>query len=98
VEVGSITGEVSLLWRERDRYDGEVLLLTLDPDDPLAQSTFEVRGALAGRLDEDALSEGMRVRVDLRSETVEVVNQETGETEDRARPVVVDVVVLVELP
>src|SRR5689334_21879006 len=31
VEVGSITGEVSLLWRERDRYDGEVLLLTLDP-------------------------------------------------------------------
>jgi hypothetical protein len=40
----------------------------------------------------------MRVRVDLRSETVEVVNQETGETEDRARPVVVDVVVLVEPP
>src|SRR5262245_47583906 len=69
----SVTGLISLLWRDVDPYEGPVVLLTLDADDPRDQSTFEVRGALAGRLGEGALQEGMRVRVDCRSETVEVV-------------------------
>ena len=36
----------------------------------------------------------MRVRVDCRAETIEVVNVENGETSDEDRAVVVDVVVL----
>jgi hypothetical protein len=90
----SVTGAISLLWRDVDPYAGPVVLLSLDPDDPGDQSTFEVRGALADRLGEGALEEGMRVRVDCRSETVEVVNLENGETSDEERAVVVDVVVL----
>jgi len=89
----SVVGEISLIWHDVDAYHGDVMLLSLDTDEPLAQSTFEIRGALAGRL-EGALAEGMRVRVDCRPETVELVNQETGETHDADRPVVVDVVVL----
>jgi len=90
----SVTGRISLLWRDVHPYEGPVLLLTLDPDDPRDQSTFEVRGPLADRLGEGALDEGMRVRVDCRSETVELVNVENGETSDEERAVVVDVVVL----
>jgi hypothetical protein len=94
VVIVSITGEVSLLWQDADRYQGDVLLLSLDTDEPLQPNTFEIAGSLAARLKDGVLAEGMRVRVDCRSETVEVVNQETGETADEERPVVVDVVVL----
>lgn len=90
----SITGEVSLLWQDVDPYAGDVILMTLDPDEPLQMDTFEIRGDLALRLKDGALEEGMRVRVDCRAETVEVVNLETGETSDEDRAVVVDVVVL----
>jgi hypothetical protein len=90
----SITGEVSLLWQEVDPYRGDVILMSLDTDDPLRLNTFEIRGELAGRLKDGALAEGMRVRVDCRAETVEVVNLETGETSDETSAVVVDVVVL----
>lgn len=90
----SITGEVSLLWQDVDPYAGDVILMTLDPDEPLQIDTFEIRGDLAGRLKDGVLEEGMRVRVDCRAETVEVVNLETGETSDEDRAVVVDVVVL----
>lgn len=90
----SITGEVSLLWQDLDRYQGDVLLLSLDTDEPLQPNTFEIAGDLARRLKDGVLAEGMRVRVDCRSEIVEVVNVENGETSDEERPVVVDVVVL----
>jgi len=96
-ELGTVTGEVSLLWREWDPYRGEILLLTLEAEDPRAPSTFEMSGPLAERLG-SALAEGVRVRVELRAETVEVVNQETGDTEDADRPAVVDVVVLPSPP
>ena len=89
----SVTGEISLLWRDVHPYEGDVLLLSLDVDDPSDQNTFEVRGPLVARLG-DALEEGMRVRVDCRAETVEVVNVENGETSDALRAVVLDVVVL----
>lgn len=90
----SITGEVTLLWEEVDPYEGRVILITLDTDEPMRLDTFEIRGEVAGRLPAGALAEGMRVRVDCRAETVEVVNVENGETSDEARAVVVDVVVL----
>jgi hypothetical protein len=90
----SITGEVSLLWQETDPYRGEVLLVSLDTDVPLQPNTFEIEGDLARRLKDGVLEEGMRVRVDCRAETIEMVNAETGETSDEERPVVVDLVVL----
>lgn len=93
----TITGEVSLLWHDRDPYRGDVLLLTLDLDPAqagAAPDTFEIEGPLALRLGDGALVEGMRVRVECRAETVEVVSPETGETSDEERPVVLDVVVL----
>ena len=90
----SITGEISLLWQDVDPYDGDLILMSLDTDEPLRMNTFEIRGDLAGRLKDRALEEGMRVRVDCRAETVEVVNVETGETSDEESAVVVDVVVL----
>ncbi|MEW6581639.1 MAG: hypothetical protein AB1416_02630 [Actinomycetota bacterium] len=93
-EMRSISGEVTLLYRHVDRYGGDVVLLTLDTDELLALNTFEVRGELASRLSPGVLDEGMRVRIDCRSETVEMVNIENGETHDREWPVVVDVVIL----
>lgn len=90
----SITGEISLLWQEVDPYAGDVLLMTLDTDEPMRMDTFEIGGPLAARLKDGVLAEGMRVRVDCRSETIEMVNLENGETTDENRAVVVDVVVL----
>jgi hypothetical protein len=90
----SITGAVSLLWQERDRYRGDLLLVTLDTDEPLVMDTFEIAGPLAERLKDGVLEEGMRVRVECRRETVEVVNPETGDTTDEDSAVVVDVVLL----
>lgn len=90
----SITGEISLLWQDVDPYAGDVLLLTLDTDEPMRMNTFEIRGDLAARLKDGLLEEGMRVRVDCRAETIEMVNLENGETSDEDRAVVVDVVVL----
>jgi hypothetical protein len=90
----SITGEIALLWRDVDPYEGDVILLSLDTDETLALNTFELRGELAGRFPEGALEEGMRVRVVCHTDTIEVVNQETGETSDEERAVVVDVEVL----
>ncbi len=92
----SIIGEVSLLWRDTDRYDGDVVLFSLDTDEPLALNTFEVAGALATLAEKRGVEEGVRVRVDCRWETVEVVNVDTGETSDGARAVVIDVVVLTD--
>lgn len=90
----SITGEISLLWRDVDPYAGPVILLSLDTDETLALNTFELVGDLATRHPEGALEEGMRVRIDCRADTIEVVNHDTGETSDEERAVVVDVVVL----
>lgn len=90
----SITGEISLLWEDVDPYQGDVILMSLDTDPPLQLNTFELRGELAARLKDGVLAEGMRVRVDCRRETVEVVNLETGATSDEDRAVVEDVVVL----
>ncbi len=90
----SITGEIALLWQDVDPYQGDVILMSLDTDEPLQMNTFELRGDLALRLKDGILEEGMRVRVDCSSDTIEVVNMETGETSDEERPVVVDVVVL----
>jgi hypothetical protein len=90
----SITGEISLLWHDVDPYRGDVILMSLDTDEPRRMNTFEIRGDLAERLKGGVLEEGMRVRVDCRAETVEVVNLETGETTDEESAVVVDVVVL----
>jgi len=90
----SITGEISLLWQDRDPYAGDVLLMSLDTDEPLRMNTFEIRGGLAERLKDGVLAEGMRVRVECRAETIEVVNVENGETSDEDRAVVTDVIVL----
>jgi hypothetical protein len=90
----SITGEISLLWQDVDPYAGDVLLMTLDTDDPMRMNTFEISGELAVRLKDGVLEEGMRVRVECRSETIEMVNLENGETTDEDRAVVLDVVVL----
>lgn len=92
--VQSITGEISLLWEDVDPYAGDVILLTLDTDEPMRMNTFEISGELAARLKDGVLAEGMRVRVDCRAETIEMVNLENGETSDENRAVVVDVVVL----
>ena len=90
----SITGEISLLWQDRDPYAGDVLLMSLDTDEPFRMNTFEIRGGLAERLKDGVLAEGMRVRVECRAETIEVVNVENGETSDEDRAVVIDVIVL----
>ncbi len=90
----SIDGEISLLWQDVDRYQGDVILMSLDTDEPMRMNTFEISGELAARLKDGALEEGMRVRVHCRAETIEVVNVETGETSDEDVAVVVDVVVL----
>jgi hypothetical protein len=96
VSVQSITGEISLLWEDVDPYAGDVILMSLDPDEPMSMNTFEIRGPLAVRLKDGALREGVRVRVECRAETVEVVNLDNGETSDEDRAVVLDVVVLGE--
>jgi hypothetical protein len=90
----SIDGEISLLWQDVDPYQGDVILMSLDTDEPLRMNTFEISGELAARLKDGVLEEGMRVRVHCRAETIEVVNVETGETSDEDVPVVVDVTVL----
>jgi hypothetical protein len=92
----SVVGEIALLWQDVDEYAGDVLLMNLDTDVPLEMNTFEIRGDLATRLKDGVLEEGMRVRVDCRSETVELVNVENGETTDEEWAVVVDVVVLAD--
>ena len=46
----SITGEISLLWQDVDPYAGDVLLMTLDTDEPMRMNTFEISGELAARL------------------------------------------------
>ncbi len=90
----SITGEISLLWQDVDPYRGDVILMSLDTDEPMAINTFEIGGPLAVRLKDGVLEEGMRVRVDCRREVIEMVNMENGETTDEDRAHVVDVVVL----
>ena len=90
----SITGEISLLWQDVDPYHGDVLLMSLDTDEPMRINTFEIAGELAVRLKDGALEEGMRVRVECRRETIEMINVENGETTDEDRALVVDVVVL----
>ena len=90
----SITGEISLLWEEVDPYEGDVILVSLDTDEPLRLNTFEIRGPLAQRLKNGVLEEGMRVRIECRSEVIEMVNVENGETTDENRAHVTDVVVL----
>ncbi len=93
-ETVSITGEISLLWRDVDPYHGDVILLTLDTDQPLVMDTFELKGDLARRFPEGTLDEGDRVQIDCTSDTIEVVSPETGETFDEQVAVVADVRVL----
>lgn len=90
----SITGEISLLWQDVDPYAGDVLLMSLDTDEPMRMNTFEIRGELAVRLKDGVIEEGMRVRVECRREVVEIINIENGETSDEDVAHVVDVVVL----
>lgn len=90
----SITGEIALLWQDVDPYEGDVILLTLDTDETLAMNTFELRGPLAERFKDGVLEEGMRIRVDCRSDVVEIINFDTGDTSDEDVAVVVDVVIL----
>ena len=89
-----ISGEISLLWQDVDPYHGDVLLLNIIPDEVLRMDTFELRGPLAERFKDGVLVEGMHVRILCESDTIEVVNQETGETTDEERPIVVDIVVV----
>lgn len=90
----SITGEISLLWQDVDRYAGDVLLMNLDTDETLVIDTFELTGPLAQRYKDGALAEGMRVRVDCRAETIEQVDLDTGATHDAIRLVVEDLAVI----
>ena len=90
----SITGEISLLWRDVDPYHGDVILLTLDTDETLAMNTFELKGDLARRFPEGSMEEGDRVCIECVPDTIEVINQETGETSDEQVAVVADVRIL----
>jgi len=90
----AIAGEISLLWQDVDLYHGDVILLNIIPDEMLRMDTFELRGPMAARFKDGVLEEGMRVRILCETDTIEVVNHETGETSDEERPVVVDIVVL----
>ena len=90
----SISGEISLLFEAVDSQGRDVLLITIDPDEVLAFNTFEVHGDIAARLAGGALQEGLRIRVDCRSETIEMIDPGTGDTFDEERPEVLDVVVL----
>ncbi len=92
----AFSGEISLLWQDVDPYHGDVILLNIIPDELLRMDTFELRGPLAERFKDGVLAEGMRIRILCETDTIEVVNQETGETSDEERPVVVDIVVLVQ--
>jgi len=92
----AFSGEISLLWQDVDPYHGDVILLTIIPDELLRMDTFELRGPLAERFKDGVLAEGMRIRLLCETDTIEVVNQETGETSDEERPIVVDIVVLVQ--
>ena len=89
-----ISGEISLLWQDVDPYHGDVLLMNIIPDRVLSMDTFELRGPLAARFKDGVLEEGMRIRILCETDTIEVVNHETGETSDEERPIVVDIVVL----
>jgi hypothetical protein len=89
----AISGEISLLWEDVHPYHGDVILLNIVPDQMLTMDTFELRGDLAARLKDGILQEGMRVQILCETDTVEVVNHETGETSDAERPVVIDVIV-----
>jgi hypothetical protein len=90
----AISGEISLLWQDVDPYHGDVILLNIIPDDMLWIDTFELRGPIAERFKDGVLEEGMRIEIHCETDTIEVVNRDTGETSDEERPVVVDVVVL----
>ena len=90
----AISGEISLLWQDIDPYQGDVILLNIVPDEMLRMDTFELRGAIAARFKDGVLEEGMRVQIVCETDTIEVVNRDTGETSDEERPVVVDIVVL----
>jgi hypothetical protein len=90
----AISGEISLLWQDVDPYAGDVILLNIIPDEVLRMDTFELRGPLATRFKDGVLEEGMRIEIRCVTDTIEVVNLETGETSDEDRPVVVDIVVL----
>jgi hypothetical protein len=79
----SITGEISLLWQDVDPYHGDVILMSLDTDEPMRLNTFEIHGPLAARLKDGVLEEGMRVRVDCRAETEERAEEQNGEKEDK---------------
>jgi len=89
-----ITGEISLLWQDVDPYRGDVILMNIIPDEMLRMDTFDLTGPLANRFKDGVLEEGMRVEVHCETDTIEVVNQETGETTDEDRAVVIDVVVI----
>lgn|GEM_PF-474821 len=90
----AFTGEISMLWHTVDRYRGNVIQFTIDPDQMLDMDTFELTGELADRYIDGVLAEGMRVRIECIIDTIEVVNFDTGETSDEDRPVVTDVMVL----
>jgi hypothetical protein len=90
----AISGEISLLWQDVDPYAGDVILMNIIPDEMLRMDTFELRGPLAARFKDGVLAEGMRVEIHCVTDTIEVVNRETGETSDEDRPVVVDILVL----
>ena len=90
----AFSGEISLLWQDVDPYHGDVILLNIIPDELLRMDTFELRGPLAMRFKDGVLVEGMHIRILCETDTIEVINQETGETSDEERPIVVDIVVL----
>ena len=90
----SITGEIALLWQDVDPYEGDVILITLDTDEVLALNTFELRGEVAQRYKDGVLEEGMRIRVECRTDVAEIINFDTGETNDEDVAVVVDVEIL----
>jgi len=89
-----ISGEISLLWQDVHPYHGDVILLNIVPDELLRLDTFELTGPIAERFKDGVLEEGMRIEVLCETDTIEVVNHETGETSDEERPIVVDIVVL----
>jgi len=59
-----------------------------------ARRRATVSSKVTGKVVEVNVEEGMRVRVECRRETIEVINVENGETSDEDRALVVDVVVV----
>jgi len=75
VTARTVRGTVEFIWD-----DAAHMLVTLDPEDPADPHTFELAGALRGRL-AGSLAEGDEVEVDFEAVPYEVLDPDSGPSE-----------------